>query len=486
MNTRMSAATVLTAMAGLLLSSCDWVDSAGGQSPATTEVFLDGIPVGGAIVANEETDARVTTTREGSSSLPQSFTWSAEPLEQGKLDVCADQDGFNIELAADTLEQACKAGVDCELEFETVTTSNDSDVAEFSVPVPTLDASVGLRYELTTEDSTGVTSTRDFSFCLIAINEAPTAVDDTFSVIEGSVLEVTGNAINLLSNDSDDTDVSNIGLEVVPEPLEAPQSAAQFSLGTDGSFTYQSSLVGLREDQFDTFTYQLTDGVFTSENTPEDEIPQAVVTIRIVAANQAPEQSAPIEVLEATEGAPFRVELATSFVDPENGVVTFALSPLTPFATGSGLTLSTTGVLAGTPTAADVGSYQLIVQVSDGSLTSAVDITLEVAPMPFFSTNTAPVFVANTVFNQSVNIGVPIRAVEPEFTDEDNDVLVYSTASISTPRLPPGVTINTATGVVSGIPNVAGVYRGLRIRATDPSQLSAVSTSFSITVLGSR
>ena len=352
MNIRMSSATALAVMAGLLLSSCDWVDSAGGSAePATTEVFLDGIPIGGAIVANEETITRVTTARQGSSTLPQTFTFSDEPVEQGNLDVCADQDGFNTTFAADTLAQACKAGVVCELEFEPVTTSNDADLAEFSVQIPTLDAPIGLRYDLTTADSNGITSTEQYSFCLIAINEAPEAVDDTFSVIEGAVLEVSADTLNLLSNDSDDTDVTNMDLEVLPEPLVAPQMAAQFSLGSDGSFTYQSMLADLREDQFDSFTYQVTDGLFISA---------ATATVRIVAANQAPEQITPIAVLEATEGEPFSVSLAESFVDPENGIITFSLDPLTPLAVGSGLALSSAGVLSGTPTAADVGSYQLI------------------------------------------------------------------------------------------------------------------------------
>ncbi len=478
MKNSMSYSIALAVMAGLLLSSCDWVDSAGDDQAPTTEVFLDGIPIGGAIVADEGSLTRITTARQ-SSSVQQVFTWSEEPLEQGALDVCADQDGFNASFAADTLQQACAAGVDCQLEFETVTTNNDNDVAEFNVQIPTLDAPVGLRYELTTEDDTGRTSVEEYSLCLIAINEAPVAVDDTFSVIEGSVLEVTADSLNLLSNDSDDTDVRNTALEVLPEPLVAPEFAAQFSLGTDGSFTYESSLTDLREDQFDSFTYQLSDGVFTP---PDASV--AVVTIRIVAANQAPEQILPIELLEATEGEPFSVELADNFVDPENGVVTFALSPQTPLATGSGLELSTTGELEGTPTAADVGSYQLVLLVSDGSLTSEVDIALEVSPMPLVPTNSAPLFVANTVFNQTVEVGERITPVEPEFTDADMDVLRYSTASTSTPRLPPGVTINTATGVISGRANVAGVYRGLRVRATDPSQRSAVSTSFTITVLG--
>jgi len=75
--------------------------------------------------------------------------------------------------------------------------------------VPTLDASVGMRYGLTVADANGVLSRTEHTFCLIAENEAPIAVADTFVVVEGAVLTVTTDGINLLSNDSDDTDVSN-------------------------------------------------------------------------------------------------------------------------------------------------------------------------------------------------------------------------------------------------------------------------------------
>lgn len=479
MNKTTSYTIALAAMSSLLLSACDWVDSAGSQGVSNTEVFVDGIPLmdGEVIVANEGDPETLITSRQNASNQ-QVFTWSDEPIEQGALDVCSGQNGFNVELAADTLQQACQAGTNCQLEFQEIATGNDADVAQFNVQMPILDASIGLRYELTTQDGTGTTSNEEFTFCLIAINDAPEAVNDTFAVIEGAVLEVTTDSLNLLSNDSDDTDVSNTGLQVLAVPGEGPQFAAQFELGSDGSFTYQSSLAELTETQFDTFRYALSDGVFLPP-----EAPTALVTIRIVASNEAPVLLEPIDMLEATEGEPFSVTLAGNFVDPENGEISFSLSQETPLAAGTGLALSETGELEGTPTAADVGSYQLLLQVSDGSATTEQLVSLEVFAMPLVPDNSAPVFVTRTVFNQIVSVGEQIEPVMPGFIDADGDVLLYSTASTTTPRLPPGVTLNTSTGVVSGTANVAGVYRGLRVRATDPSGLSALSGRFTITVL---
>jgi len=70
--------------------------------------------------------------------------------------------------------------------------------------------------------------------------------------------------------------------------------------------------------------------------------------------------------------------------------------------------------------------------------------------------------------------------VRPQFTDEDGDRLTYSMAGSEI--LPEGVSINPDTGVISGIPLEPGIFRRLRVRATDPSGESVVSTPFRLTV----
>lgn len=475
MNTRNLWSLTVVWIFGLSLAGCDWVDSTGTQSApvVVTEVFLDDTRAGDVNALNEKSTTRIITTRPSSTSLEQTFTWSEEPLEQGNLDVCADQDGFKPEFSAGTLAEACKVGVDCELEFVMVDSDLDSDIAEFDLEVPVLDASVGVRYQLSVEDSSGRVSTpREFTFCLIAINEAPVAVDDTFSVQEGDTLNVTPFVDNLLTNDYDDTDVSNTEFTIVTEPLIAPLHAAFFELSNDGSFTYQSNLINLREDAFDSFTYQLKDGLFTSD---------AKVTIRVAATNRAPELIAPISALLATEGVEFSADLSTSFRDPDRGTLTFSLSALTPLAAGTGLSLSTAGVLSGIPTASDVGSYALTLVVSDGGLTTEEPFSLDVAAAPIVLANRSPVFVTGSVSNRSVRRLLTMVPIRPQFTDADNDALTYAMAGTST--LPAGVSINTRTGVISGVPRIAGSYLNLRVRATDPDGASAVSGLFTITVL---
>ena len=471
-----SSTTVTIVLLCLPLGACEWVDSAGdsggtGTPVAVTEVLLDDMPAGDVITLNEQGEARITASRTSATIESSTITWSAESLAEGNLLACDTQNGFNAELAAESLQQACASDTDCEFTFDTVSSDADADEAEFSVRVPALNASVGVSRELSITDQLGNTELSERTFCLIAINEAPVANDDTFVVIEGNVLAVTPQTVNLLTNDSDDNDVSNSLLSILPEAAEAPEFAASFELGTDGSFTYQPSLTGLSEDQFDQFDYQLTDGLFTST---------ATATIRIVAANQAPQQIAPIPLQSATEGLLFNIDLSQFFVDPEDGDISFSLSPITPLAVGSGLSLSPVGLLSGIPRQADVGSYALIVSVSDGGLATEANVTLEVNAAPVTVFNRQPVFVGQTVFSQTVLAGVAITPVMPQFTDADGDQLTYSMSGNGI--LPPGVTINSLTGTISGRSFVAGAYGGLRVRATDPSGAFALSSPFSMTV----
>ena len=56
--------------------------------------------------------------------------------------------------------------------------------------------------------------------------QPPEAVDDSFAVLEGRVLDVTADDINLLSNDSDDIDVRNRPLRVLTQPARSPAAAS--------------------------------------------------------------------------------------------------------------------------------------------------------------------------------------------------------------------------------------------------------------------
>lgn len=471
---RLSVSTITGAtavLAALLVSGCNWVDSAGtdGLAIPVTEVFLDDMPVGEVVALNEKTIGRLLTSLDTTTSVEQTFVWGELPLEEGNLESCAALPNFNTATAAGSLSEACTDAEQCSLDFERM--ESGDDVAEFNLRAPELKAPVGVRYQLTTTYSDGRESVSERDFCLIAINEAPVAENDTFVVLEGTREVFGADELNLLSNDSDDEDVTNDPLQILPEPLEGPTNAAFFELGEDGSFTYESSLSDIRTDQIDSFVYQVSDGVHTSS---------ATATIRIVVINQPPELLDAIPVLSVIEGEVLLENLGLYFVDPEAGDLSYSLASATPLPDGGSLELTDEGVLSGIPDEDDVGSHVLTLIVSDGSDTLEADFSLLIEAAEADEDNTAPEYVEDTVFDQIILLGRSIRPVIPEFTDADGDILTYSIAGSSI--LPDGVEIDEETGIVSGRPTEVTNVRNLRIEATDPFGESAISEVFYIRV----
>jgi hypothetical protein len=460
----------LLALVCPLIVACGWVDSTGSQVLVPrTEVFLDDSPVGFTLVVDEMSQVRIAASRGSAAVDEKTYHWSSSPLEEGALATCAGLGGFSSEFAAQNLDAACTHSSSCSISFERTTRTDG--VAEFLLNAPELDASIGMRFELTVQDSSGIVDTPEYDFCFVAINEAPDANDDTFVIREGIREVFSVDEKNLLSNDSDDSDVSNMGLRILTEPTIAPMFASEFELGDDGSFTYKFNREGILSDQIDTFEYALTDGVFTSK---------ARVTLRIVASNQAPELVDDIPLLSASVGEDFVENLSLYFVDPEEGDLSFSFTDDGGLSARSGLELSSEGVLSGTPALNDVGSYQLQLLVSDGGREIEYHFALEVAELSEAESNTAPKYLDDSVFDQILFLGAPIRSVRPEFEDADGDDLVYTI--FDDEDLPNGVTLDPNTGVVSGRPLSRTWVRDIRVEATDPFGASAVSDSFYIRV----
>lgn len=94
-------------------------------------------------------------------------------------------------------------------------------------------------------------------------------------------------------------------------------------------------------------------------------------------------------------------------------------------------------------------------------------------------------------------VAAPLRIVQPALAPPDGaEGLAYSatfpasggtgaiTYSVATGTLPPGLTLDSTTGVVAGTPTLAGTYAGIVIRATDGAAATADTTAFTITVTG--
>ncbi len=458
----------------LSVSACDWVDSTGAQqiSIPGTAVFLDDAPVGDVLVIEEDSPARILTSRDAAAGESLQFTWSDLPLAEGALDSCASIGSFDQAFAADSLEEACTDLNQCSVEFVQMP-AGSPNVDEFLVSVPVLSASVGLRHELTVTDSAGeLVSQREYDLCLIAINDPPTAVVDTFVVVEGTRLVVLPDATTgLLSNDFDDIDVTNDpSLTVLSTAEELPDFAAFFQLRADGGFTYEYGGDPIETEVIDTFDYTVTDGVSSSS---------ATVTLRVVASNQAPQQLDDLPLFSAVADDEFEFDLGQYFVDPEGISLAFSADDSTLPVSGN-IELSEDGILSGEPEDEDAGSYIVAVTASDGGRSVSANVSLEISPAPLVPDNTPPVFFSGSVFNQTISLGQQIAVIRPLFVDPDGDELTYRVIG---GILPVGVSINSETGVISGRPLQRLWVRNLRVEAEDEAGITAVSNLFFIRVL---
>jgi hypothetical protein len=163
----------------------------------------------------------------------------------------------------------------------------------------------------------------------------------------------------------------------------------------------------------------------------------------------------PAALPSATQGAPYLQWLAAG------SAKTWSISSgsLPP-----GLSLNTSGLIGGVPTAS--GSYSFTVQVIDQSNTGYTKAyTLQVAGPVTISTASLPAGTFGAAYSQTLAA-----------TGGQGGYVWTANPGL----LPPGLTLNPATGVISGTPTAAGTYP-FSVTATDSSGI-AVAQSFSISV----
>ncbi len=178
----------------------------------------------------------------------------------------------------------------------------------------------------------------------------------------------------------------------------------------------------------------------------------------------------PITAQTATAGTAFSFQAGQFFADPEGQPLVYTLTRPSNVALGID---RNTGLIAGIPQV--TGSFLLQVTASDGvSLPVTQTIVLDVESPE----NRAPTF-TGTLPDQIVDLGDSIVVVRPVFDDPDDDALSFELLG----TVPDGISINAATGAVSGEPEEAGEFDELSVVAEDSSGLTAQSNEFSITVL---
>ncbi|MDH5232764.1 MAG: Ig-like domain-containing protein, partial [Gammaproteobacteria bacterium] len=214
----------------------------------------------------------------------------------------------------------------------------------------------GFVYQIT---DGGSTTSALVTLTINAINDAPIAVDDSYQIIEGGVLNIA--APGLLLNDSD---VDNTSLSIETNPVTAP-SFGTLVLNSDGSFVYTHNGSETAADQF---SYRVTDGQSSSS---------ATVSIDIATFNAAPFIKDQNFFTDEDSVLSNQQIIA---VDDENDQLHFSLISETEKGV---ISLSEAGVFSYTPNANVFGVDSFEVAVSDNQHDTAqhATITIEINPV---------------------------------------------------------------------------------------------------------
>lgn len=406
------------------LSACNWVDSTGLQRSSTSNPLDDG----GTLVLVEELPT--TTQLIGTGQQLRGWDWRADGA--GNRDACIAEPGFDIDTAQATLADACADANECQIEINE--TFNGS-TAEFTVRLPALRYSMAAQYLLVASDDSGQETLRRQTLCGIAVNDPPVAVDDEYLIrLDEGIFVAAESTNSIIANDFDDNDARNQGLQVNPVAVQAPQFAEAFELGTDGSFFYLP-----REDApfsndgaiNDSFVYSISDGNSSA---------QATVTLRVVAANSAPQRIAEIpDITLLLNESPFDdFDVASFFSDPDGDTLTFSTTPSSLPSSGT-MNLLSDGTLQLAPTINDTGTWQVTVIASDGLL--QIEETFLIRVQTGETENTAPE--ADDIPNMRVSDNFEF-GINDYFFDADGDALVYEATGI-----PPDVFL-TSDGIFFG------------------------------------
>ena len=262
--------------------------------------------------------------------------------------------------------------------------------------------------------------------------------------------------------------------KTVPEPSVSPAKAAVE--GEAGEPALSAAGNDLLAD--DTTTLDLIEEPDLAEPAPEPEAP----------ANQAPIVAAPIADTGATEDAAFVYDVAANFADADvasGDALAFSATKSDGTVLPTWLSIDpSSGVLSGTPDDAGVGSLTVTVTATDSagaSVATSFDLTVT-------NVNDTPVVVTPIADTDTTEGAVFSYDTASSFADDDaihGDSLAFSAEQSGGAPLPAWLSIDPATGVLSGTPANADVG-GLTIdvTATDDAG-TGTSASFQLSVANS-
>ncbi|CAG0935949.1 hypothetical protein TFLX_04803 [Thermoflexales bacterium] len=271
---------------------------------------------------------------------------------------------------------------------------------------------------ITVSDTDGGTASDSFALTVTPINDAPVAVNDSYSTNEDTALTVA--APGVLSND---TDVEGDPLTTV---LVNGVSHGVLALNANGSFVYTPTA---NYQGGDTFTYRANDGLAGSD--------LATVTLTINAVNDAPvavnDSYSTTEDTVLTVAAP---GVLSNDTDAEGDLLT---TVLVNGVSHGVLALNANGSFVYTPTANYQGSDSFTYKANDGMLDSNIATVMLTVTV----VNDAPIAV-NDAYTTTQDTALVIAA--PGVLGNDTDVDSPSLTAIKVSNPAHGVVTLNADG----------------------------------------
>jgi VCBS repeat-containing protein len=285
------------------------------------------------------------------------------------------------------------------------------------------------------------TATVTITINAAAVNNAPVAVNDTYTTNEDTALNVA--AAGVLSNDTD-ADGNTLTAAKVTDP-----SHGTLTLNSNGSFTYTPTA---NYNGTDTFTYRANDGQANSNT--------ATVTITITAANDVP--VAANDAYTTNEDTTLTIAAAgvlSNDTDADGNTLT-AVKVANP--SHGTVTLNSNGSFTYTPTTDYNGTDTFTYRANDGQANSnTTTVTITVNAIDETPVNNAPVL--NPIGGKAVTAG-QLLTFTVLATDPDGNTLTYAASN-----LPSGAVFTPVTGVFSWTPasSQTGTFANVRFQVSD-------------------
>ena len=426
----------------------------------------------------------------------RTISGTSRPAHVGTMSILVDvSDGSLSASATFTLEVVLGANRPPTAPMLTDQTATEDEPFSYTAPAFTDPDEDTLTYTAAQSNNDSLPSWLSFNADTRTLSGTPTEADTPATLS----IRVTASDETLSSSATFTLTVAEVN-----DPPAVPSIPAQTAIEGQ-AFSYQAPSFVDPEGESVTYTATLNDGsalpawlTFDSEShtlsgTPSDADTPATLTISITASDGTLSSSTTftISVPESNQrppkpnvtgqttyaGATFTYTVP-EVIDPDSDDLTYqaflgASNPLPRWISFN----SDTRTFTIRPRNAHIGELQIRVSVSDGSLESYADFTLEVTAPPPNRPPTAPMLTDQTATEDE-----PFSYTAPAFTDPDEDTLTYTAAQSNNDSLPGWLSFNADTRTLSGTPEEADTPATFSIRVTASDETESTSATFTLTV----